>query len=100
MIGVPAILDRAASVVLASGDAAFAVTLLGTSDRLRKGAGTLERTEEASGIGLFSAGVAATRDGAVAALAPDLADAAWKRGLVVDLDGIPALINEALGSNI
>ena len=101
LIALPPILDRAAAVELAGGDASLAITLLGACDRLRGGAGSLEGTAEASRVHLFSGDIVAkTRDGALAVLTPDAADAAWRRGLSIDLDGIPALIAQALPAGV
>ena len=91
----PSIIERLAGLEVLSGTPELAITLLGASDRQRGGHGRLDRVE--NDAGLYFVDVEATRDAAVAALTAEQAETAWRRGSAIDLDSVPALVDEALG---
>lgn len=91
----PPIIERLAGLEVLSGSSELAITLLGASDRQRGGHGRLDRVE--NDAGLYFVDAEATRDAAVAALTAEQAETAWRRGSAINLDSVPALIDEALG---
>ena len=53
---------------------------------------------EASALEIFAVDLAAIRSGIIQALSTDQLETAWTRGISIDVDSLPLLIDEALGA--